>query len=987
MGKGSNTTSTSSSTSADPQAMQVYRDLLSRAQGVASTPYQAYSGDLTAGINSQQQAGIGGINANAGYASPYIQQAAGQATSSSAPITGGQIQNYMNPYQQSVIDATLAQMGHENQTAQASLTGNQIAQGALGGNATGVARGILAGQQGRTMASTVAGLNQQNYQQALSAAQAQQQTGIAGANALANYGVAGQSAALQGAGAQLSAGTLQQQTEQANLNALYGQYQQQQAYPYQQAQWLAGIGTGVGGALGGTSSGSTTAPPPNQAAQWAGLGLSAAGMFLSDRRAKEDIEHIGETNDGQKIYRYRYKGSPQLHIGLMAQDVEKDQPEHVQHGVDGMRYIDLEGATDDSVRRASGGGVAGTPWAGGVGWIPEMAIHASAPRTGSAPSAPRDQGASFDPTKMAQGIVGVGKGLMDRFGSTPDYGQTSNMDIGGYSMPQFGNSVGVGNYQMPTIGFARGGVVRNWDEPVGMFGEGEEQLAPSASFEDRIAPARFAVQDGTFDPQGSNYTPLAATEQMEASNRGVVPLPMGRPEGAGAPVVADDDDDEAPAPVGVAGRSKGVAAPVMAFAPEGEGSYRDLPDAITRPKSSGLGLGLISPNAQTGLIAAGLGMLSSRSPNLGNAVGDGGIAGFSAYGSAEERDRKIEAEAAKLQREAAEKSQKFGLDIRKQTETERHNKASEKDTAANRAPMGMRFNAKGELEDIPGWLPTLEKAAKARKGPEGELMDDQTAQFMADRIIAGDTKVLTGLGRGAQGAANIMKVQKLVAERAASGQPVSPAARELLTNAAQFEGLKTAERTQAAIMAKLSVYGRTAFNATDIAENLSKEVPRTQWQPVNRVLLAARTNTGDPKVVALGQALMTLTNEYARAIGGGHGTVHDKEAAEKRLSAAQSPEQLSAVINVMRQEILAEERAMPAARQHIRDIYNPDPNKPRGRSIAGEHGAEPPAGPVAGASGFRPPADAISRVYNGKTYYYNPKALDAKGNPTPYPGQ
>ncbi len=33
-----------------------------------------------------------------------------------------------------------------------------------------------------------------------------------------------------------------------------------------------------------------------------------------------------------------------------------------------------------------------------------------------------------------------------------------------------------------------------------------------------------------------------------------------------------------------------------------------------------------------------------------------------------------------------------------------------------------------------------------------------------------------------------------------------------------------------------------------------------------RLLLAARTNTGDPNVVALGQALMTLTNEYARAI-------------------------------------------------------------------------------------------------------------------------
>ncbi len=171
-------------------------------------------------------------------------------------------------------------------------------------------------------------------------------------------------------------------------------------------------------------------------------------------------------------------------------------------------------------------------------------------------------------------------------------------------------------------------------------------------------------------------------------------------------------------------------------------------------------------------------------------------------------------------------------------------------------------------------------------------------------------------------------------------------------NAAQQGGLMAAERTQAQIMAKLSVYGRTAFNATDIALEASKAVPRTMFMPVNKIINAAREKTGDPKIVALGQALMTLSNEYARAIGGGHGTVHDKEAAERRLSAAQTQEQLEAVINVMRKEVVSEERAMPAARQQIRDIYNPGVGGPRGNSIEGEHGAPPPPGPVTGASGL-----------------------------------
>lgn len=977
---------------------------MQRAQGVAATPYQAYTGQLSAPINAQQNLGVAGINSNASFASPYIQQAAGQAGASSAPITAQTIQGYQSPYTQQVIDATTAQMGHDNSVAHAQLTGNQIAQGALGGNATGVARGILSGQQGRTMASTVAGLYDQSYKQALGAAQNQQQTGLAGANALANYGISGQNAALSGATAQVGAGSMMQTAEQAALDRQYGQYAQAQAFPYQQTQWLAGLGTGVGSNLGGVSSGSQTGPQPNQTAQWLGLGLSAAGM-LSDRNAKRNIERIGAMNDGTPIYRFQYKGDDQWHIGPMAQDVEKRNPDAVSRGVDGMRYVDMHEAAEGSVERAAGGGVGGMPWSEGVGWIPQVSgIHAGpgAPRGGSGGSGGQGQQPTFDPQKLAGGLSGAMKGVRGLFGGNADtsaggdfYGDSS---VGGAPLSGY---VGVAPSNQSYGYFATGGGVsgiQEWLTPemgrlvgpprdqadaVGMFGEGEPQNAPGASFEDRAYPARAAIEMGDFDPQGANSTDFVGSPGMMASNAGEVPMPRPRPEGVGAPVVAEDDE-EAPAPRGVAGRSgASPAGGVMAFAPEGPGSYGDLPDAIRRPSDERAGFGLlpISKNAGAGLLAAGLGMMASRSPFLGTAVGEGGLTGVAAYGAGEERDRQIAAEAAKLSREARKEAQKFGLDVRKQDETERHNKASEKDTKAGRAPMGMQFNAKGELEDIPGWTKTLEKAAKARKGPEGEVMDDDTATFMADRIIAGDTKVLTGLGRGAQGAANIMKVQQIVARRAASGEPVSQAAREILQNAAQFEGLKAAERTQAGIMAKLSVYGRTAFNATDIALELSKAVPRTSFQPVNKIINAARTKTGDPAIVALGQSLMTLTNEYARAIGGGHGTVHDKEAAEKRLSEAQSHEQLEAVINVMRKEILAEERAMPAARQHIRDIYNPNPNGARGKSIAGEHGAPPPPGPVSGASGFQPPAGAIARQYNGKTYYYDPATKQ------PYPGQ
>jgi len=85
--------------------------------------------------------------------------------------------------------------------------------------------------------------------------------------------------ALTGAGAQLNAGTLQQQLNQSALNVPYQQYQQQQAYPYQQAQWLANTSLGLGQGMGGSSS--TTQPGPDGTSQALGNIIGIAGTAAS----------------------------------------------------------------------------------------------------------------------------------------------------------------------------------------------------------------------------------------------------------------------------------------------------------------------------------------------------------------------------------------------------------------------------------------------------------------------------------------------------------------------------------------------------------------------------------------------------------------------------------------------------------------------------------------------------------------------------------
>lgn len=86
-----------------------------------------------------------------------------------------------------------------------------------------------------------------------------------------------------------------------------------------------------------------------------GLGSTVLGAGLryglpligSDRRLKENIRHIGHTNDGQKLYAFNYIGLRRPEIGLMADEVEKVRPEAV-HEVGGFKYVDYAMALSDA---------------------------------------------------------------------------------------------------------------------------------------------------------------------------------------------------------------------------------------------------------------------------------------------------------------------------------------------------------------------------------------------------------------------------------------------------------------------------------------------------------------------------------------------------------------------------------------------------------------------------------------------------------------
>ena len=240
--------------------------------------------------NAQQQADLMSGAALAG-------QGAGDADFAAARgFTGPQgYESFMSPYQQEVIDATMADYQQElsRQQSQLGLGAGQ----AFGGGRFGVAQGELGAQGARGMASQLANLRQQGFSQAnqLASQAAQQRMGLGQAaqqQAAQNVGLFGQG--LQGQ--QSQAGQMQNQIAQ-NMG-LYGQAGQASLGGAQAAAQQAAQNVGLFGQTGQTQAGLASLQPQLAAQQIAGLGQMGAqqqqqaqGIMDTERAANKQIAY------------------------------------------------------------------------------------------------------------------------------------------------------------------------------------------------------------------------------------------------------------------------------------------------------------------------------------------------------------------------------------------------------------------------------------------------------------------------------------------------------------------------------------------------------------------------------------------------------------------------------------------------------------------------------------------------------------------------
>lgn len=254
-------------------------------------------------------------------------------------------------------------------------------------------------------------------------------------------------------------------------------------------------------------------------------------------------------------------------------------------------------------------------------------------------------------------------------------------------------------------------------------------------------------------------------------------------------------------------------------------------------------------------------------------------------------------------------------------------------------------------------------------GPTGEpTINDETLTAMAEQYLAGDKSVFQNLGRGAQGAANVVALRQRVTE-VAKEAGMTPD--QIALAQAEFMGQGAAQRSLGTRSANFGLAEKEAYAMADLVVDASSKVPRTQFMPINKAIIAFENNSGDPQARQFGAALNSFINAYARAVSPvGTPTVSDKDHARAMLSTADSHEALTAIMDQLKREMDAAGAAPGAVQKQIRGRQSEMAERVRNRPRGGGGNQMPTFGSEADAAaaakaGKIKPGDRIT--INGQT--------------------
>lgn len=208
-------------------------DMLGKGQALANQPYQAYTGPLSAGQSTAQQAafqGVGNLSVPTGQM--------GAAGFQPQKFTAQAAQDYMNPYLQAALNPQIEEARRQAQITRLGDANRLTQAGAYGGSR----QAIMESELNRSLGQNLANITGQGYQTAYDKAMQQfntEQSAAQQAQNLTNqYG-------LQALQNQANLGAQERAIQAEGIAADIAQFEEERDFPYKQTQYQQSLLQGL----------------------------------------------------------------------------------------------------------------------------------------------------------------------------------------------------------------------------------------------------------------------------------------------------------------------------------------------------------------------------------------------------------------------------------------------------------------------------------------------------------------------------------------------------------------------------------------------------------------------------------------------------------------------------------------------------------------------------------------------------------------------
>jgi hypothetical protein len=235
-----------------------------------------YAPQRSFGLSAEQQKAQSMADSGLGSYMPFLQQAQGAMTQAGAFAQPGAAQQFMNPYEDQVVQRTMSDIQKAGQQQQNQLSAQAANAGAFGGSRFAVGQAALGEANIQEQSRAAANIRQQGYQQAQQAAQNAAQLQAQQAGMYGTLGGQAQQMGVQDINTLLGIGGLTQQMGQQGLDFARQNALQQQSEPFQRLGFLSDLFRGVPSAQQTTTQ---TAPSPSMGSQLMGLGIAGLGAY------------------------------------------------------------------------------------------------------------------------------------------------------------------------------------------------------------------------------------------------------------------------------------------------------------------------------------------------------------------------------------------------------------------------------------------------------------------------------------------------------------------------------------------------------------------------------------------------------------------------------------------------------------------------------------------------------------------------------------